>query len=394
VKIAVALEYPLMQQGGTEVLVRELLRGLHQQFQLVLVSGEATLGELPSDLARLVSHHIYWDPKIANAASARALAKSLHDQGITLAHFHLGGTYQWQSNRFWRCPIYHLAKLGVPCLTTNHLAVEWLNCGCDPARPNWQKQVFQAAAWFNRALVYRRLRLEVAVSQHDQRRLIAQFPRFRSKIIQRYHSLLCDDAPPPNLGDREPVVLCVGTIGARKAQPLLAEAFARIADRHPGWRLELVGRPGWQEDVQCIEDCIARNRLQERILMPGRLSDEETLRRMQRSSIIAMPSLQEGLGLSLQEALFHGCVGLGTRAGGIPELIENEVNGLLVPPGDVDALSAALDRLLSDPSLLAKLRAQSRPSILRKGMTSAAMLENYLALYCGLLPGQPQSSAS
>src|SRR5205823_619218 len=103
-----------------------------------------------------------------------------------------------------------------------------------------------AAAWTNRAMLYRKVRVEVAVSKHDQRRLISQFPPFRKKIIQRYHSLLSADAPPPNLRDREPVVLCVGTIGGRKAQPLLAEAFARVASRHPQWQLELVGRAGFQ----------------------------------------------------------------------------------------------------------------------------------------------------
>jgi glycosyltransferase involved in cell wall biosynthesis len=390
-KIALALEYPLVQQGGTEVLVGELLRGLSPHFELVLVSNDAGPANLPAEMAKLISRHARWDPQAATAATSRALAASLRTQQIALAHFHLGGTYEWQSNRFWRCPIYHLAKLGVPCLTTNHLAVEWLNCGCDPARPKWQKRIFLAAAWLNRALVYRQLRFEVAVSQHDQARLIAQFPSFRHKIIQRYHSLLAADAQPPSLTGREPLVLCVGTIGGRKAQPLLVEAFARIAGLHPQWRLELVGRAGWPEDVQRIKDCIARNRLQERILLSGRLTDDETLFRMQRASIIAMPSLQEGLGLSLQEALFHGCVGLGTRAGGIPELIEHEVNGLLVSPGDVEALSAALDRLLSDPGLVDKLRTQTRLSILRKGMTSAAMVQNYLDLYRKLFPPQPSA---
>jgi len=81
-------------------------------------------------------------------------------------------------------------------------------------------------------------------------------------------------------------------------------------------------------------------------------------------------------------------VGVGSRAGGIPELIEHEVNGLLVVPGDVTALSAALDRLLSDARLLEKLRAQSRPSILRKRMTAAAMVQSYVELYHTLLPAR------
>ena len=106
---------------------------------------------------------------------------------------------------------------------------------------------------------------------------------------------------------------------------------------------------------------------------------------METGSIIALPLLQEGLGLSLQEALFHGCVGIGSRAGGIPELIDDGINGLLVPPGDVAALSSALDRLMSDSGLLERMRAQTRPSILRKGMTAAAMVQNYVELYQKLL---------
>ena len=95
--------------------------------------------------------------------------------------------------------------------------------------------------------------------------------------------------------------------------------------------------------------------------------------------------MQEGLGLSLQEGLFYGCVGIGSRAGGIPELIDDQVNGLLTPPGNIPALSAALDRLMSDPELLDKFRAQSRPSILRKGMTAAAMVKTYRDIYEQLL---------
>ena len=73
--------------------------------------------------------------------------------------------------------------------------------------------------------------------------------------------------------------------------------------------------------------------------------------------------------------------GIGSRAGGIPELIEDEVNGLLVPPGDIAALSEAMDRLMSDDRWLEKLRSQTRSSIVAKQMTADAMVQNYLELY-------------
>jgi glycosyltransferase involved in cell wall biosynthesis len=119
--------------------------------------------------------------------------------------------------------------------------------------------------------------------------------------------------------------------------------------------------------------------------LSGRLSDEETLKRIRSASIFAMPSLQEGLGLSLQEALFHGCVAVGSRAGGIPELIDDNLNGILVPPADMPALSAALDKLMSDQALLQRLRKETRTSILRKGMLSKAMVQKYLDDYRQLM---------
>jgi len=244
-------------------------------------------------------------------------------------------------------------------------------------------------------MVYRHLRGEICVSKHDRARLLRMFPQFRRKILQRYHSLLPADAPPPQLTGRAPVVLCVGAIGGRKAQRNLAEAFARIAAKHPQWRLDLVGRIEMDEDAQKIRSFAARCHPADRITLTGRLTDAETVARMKRASIFAMPSLQEGLGLSLQEALFYGCVGVGTRAGGIPEWIDDEVNGLLVPPRDISALAVALDRLMSNPGVLDIYRSQARPSIVRKGMTAAAMIQNYLALYRqfgGIVPLEPKNA--
>ena len=227
-----------MQQGGTEVLVRELLRGLGKHFELVLVSGERDKHELPGEILSLITGHFSWDPKRATPEAARDLAEHLQQRNIDLAHFHFGGTYEWRSNRFWCCPVYYLARRGVPCLSTNHLVMEWLNCGVHPSRPLGYKLLAQAFAWLSRAQIYRRLRVEICVSRHDRARLTGMFPPFRRKIIQLYHSLLPADAPPPNLEQRAAVVLCVGAIGGRKAQPDLVEAFARVAGRHPQWQLQ------------------------------------------------------------------------------------------------------------------------------------------------------------
>jgi glycosyltransferase involved in cell wall biosynthesis len=98
-----------------------------------------------------------------------------------------------------------------------------------------------------------------------------------------------------------------------------------------------------------------------------------------------MPSLYEGLGLSLQEALFQGCACVASRVGGIPELIEDGVNGLLVPPRDTNALAAGLDRLINDDVLRRTLSERAPMSMLQKGMNAKQMVRRYTVLYQGIL---------
>jgi glycosyltransferase involved in cell wall biosynthesis len=386
-RLVLALEYPLMQQGGTEVLVRELLRAFAAEHEVVLVSGDRNRAALPPEIAARLDGHLAWHHQAAQpSAAARALARELQHRRPDLIHWHLGFTYAWRSNRFWQSPIHHAARLGLPSLCTTHLATELLDSNCDLARPVWQKQFILLRAWPSRLLAHRGIAREVCVSQHDARLLRTHFPPRRRRVSQLYHSLLREEGAPPVESQREKVVLCVGTIGGRKAQHILAEAFCRIAAQHRDWQLEIVGRAPMPAEIERIQASIARHGAGAQVHLPGRLSDAEVLEKVRSAAIFAMPSLHEGLGLSLQEALFHGCVAVGTRAGGIPELIDHERNGLLVTPGSVEELSAALDRLMSDDALRRRLASETRPSILRKEMTAEAMIANYRRLYHELLP--------
>src|SRR5258708_17437777 len=114
-KLALAVEYPLMQQGGTEVLVQELIRRLAPHYQIVLISGDRAVSELPVEFSRLILSHLAWQPQTATRDSARSLAQAIKQQVVEIAHFHFGGTYEWRSNRFWRCPVLHIAGAAVPC---------------------------------------------------------------------------------------------------------------------------------------------------------------------------------------------------------------------------------------------------------------------------------------
>lgn len=381
--IAVAVEYPLAQKGGTEALVRALVLGLSRNFRIVLVTGDRNAADLPPEISSLIGAHFHWSMQPKTAHPARQLAAELRGQKIQLAHFHFGGTYNWSSNRFWRCPVHYLAKSGVPCVTTNHLASEWLDCGVNPTRPAWQKQLYQLFAIFSRSQIYRRVKFEICVSQHDQARVRRQFPFFKNKIIQVYHSILNAAEPPPQLENRDPLILNVGHFAWRKGQIVLVEAFSRILDRHPGWRLQIAGAPAEPDELEKIRRLIHQKGLEASVQLL--IEPKEVTPLMRRAAIYVQAAFKEGLGLSLQEALFHGCAAIGTRAGGIPDLIEDGGNGLLVQPGDADELAAALEKMISDDAFRTRCAAHARPSVLDKGMTVETMVEKYRALYDTML---------
>lgn len=382
-RLVLALEYPLMQQGGTEVLVRKLLEAFAPEFEITLISADRDRAALPAEYATVLAQHFYWDSRGQHPAAAAArLAEELQRTRPDLIHWHLGFTYAWRSNRFWQSPIHYVARSGVPSLCTIHSATEFLDTACDLGRPAWQKFLILLRAWPSRGVALRAVRREVCVSRHDERRLRAHFPVTSARVTQIYHSLLDTDGPPPPPPEsRGKRIVCLGTIGGRKAQHLLAEAFCRIAGKHPAWQLEIIGPVAYPEEAARIEASMAKYGAERQVHLPGALSHEAAMRRLETSAIYALPSLHEGLGLSLQEALFHGCVAVGSDAGGIPELIDHERNGLLFPPGNVDALSAALDRLMADDALRLRMAGQARRSIIDKAMTASSMLERYRRLY-------------
>src|SRR5688572_19090086 len=90
-KIALCLEYPIDQHGGTEVLVRELIKGLASQNQITLVSGESSESAKSSSVGSMLAGHIHWNPGTLSTQQSRNLARTLVDAKVDVAHFHFGG---------------------------------------------------------------------------------------------------------------------------------------------------------------------------------------------------------------------------------------------------------------------------------------------------------------
>lgn len=386
IRIAQCLEAPLDDHGGVEVLARALIQHLWEEGveTLLIVPQEPGSGILSSYPG--IKGVFVWDHKRHHREECRRLTNWLLSQEADLAHFHLGGTYGWLARSWLGCPISKIDRAGIPCVTTNHGAFSIFDCVAS-YRPNWFKFATLPPFWLSKLKQLHHVRWEATVSSHDLKAVKQWFFPAQEKFLQLYHSKLRGDefSSPTSISDiqtpNNPFILCLGTIGARKGQQYLVEAFLKIAFEHPKWRLVLAGRQAHAPTLQLIKDQIASSDAGNRVIMMPDVDDAAAKTLLQRAAIFAIPSTGEGLGLSLQEAMYAGCACIGSRVGGIPDLIENEVTGLLVRPADPKELIKGLRRMISDETLRARLAKNAIKSMIERKMTSINMAASYLRLY-------------
>lgn len=194
-------------------------------------------------------------------------------------------------------------------------------------------------------------------------------PRDRA-VVRRFYELTYTHKFYP--GPEEPFVMLAGYPFLVKGADLLVRAFIRLADRHPEWRLVLIGHELGQ---RLQESGLAHPRVEAH---PGKLQPE-LAQWLARCGILCQPSRTEAMGRILVEGAAAAKCRIGTRVDGIPTVIEHEVDGLLVEADNVDALAAALDRAMSDAGLRKRLGEAAAARAARE-FTGARYIENYAEL--------------
>lgn len=167
-----------------------------------------------------------------------------------------------------------------------------------------------------------------------------------------YMDLAPFTAEPPAALPDPPQVLFVGVLERYKGIDVLAEAWPSVCARIPGVRLHVVGRGRL---AHLVEGLVAQRSFGAH--WTSELPTEGVARALDESTLLVLPSRGEGMGRVVVEAFCRGRAVVGTDSGGIPDLVEDGVSGVLVPPGDTNGLAAALSRVLGDPVLAAGLGA-------------------------------------
>jgi len=159
----------------------------------------------------------------------------------------------------------------------------------------------------------------------------------------------------------EIVIGSASVFNKRKGLPFLIEAFARLVKIHPDVRLFLPGDGPMKKDLAKM--VLERPEIKGAVLFPGSITNMTDF--LNAIDIYAQPALSEGLPLAVLQAMAAGKPILATRVGGIPEAIRDGVEGLLVEPRDVEALTSGLAQLIRDPEKRRSLGENARQRAFR-----------------------------
>lgn len=281
------------------------------------------------------------------------------------AHFGVEGVYA--------LPL--AARLQIPLVTMFHGFDATLSVPGLLANPAWQRYVFA------RRQLARKGNLFLCASGFLKHKILALgFPAERSKV--HYIGVDLAAITPRMPAEEDDIILHVARLEPVKGTLFLLRAFAEIAAAVPGTKLVIIGDGKLRAK---LEREARQAGLGARIEFLGAQPHDVVLAWMRRAAIVAIPSIrtgsgrEEGLGMAMLEAAACSVPVIGSEVGGIPEGIEDERTGFLVPEQDSSALAAKLLVLLQDSELRRRFGAAARQKMLAQFdlARQTARLEEY-----------------
>ena len=210
--------------------------------------------------------------------------------------------------------------------------------------------------------MFRRAEVVIVLGGRDLEVLTQLLQVNRDRMIV-LHNAVPDPVPDLN---RRPVpgkpchLLFLGYLSARKGVPDLLRALASPTMKQMHWRATLAGG-GPIDEFRSLANDLG---ILEKLSFPGWLDEVGVSKLCADADVLVLPSHAEGLAMSVLEGLSQGLAVITTPVGAHSEVIEPEVSGILVPPGDVAALADALGRVIEDESLRSRLARGARDRFL------------------------------
>jgi len=237
----------------------------------------------------------------------------------------------------------------------------------------------QTAAW-----ALRQADLLRAISNFTRRQLEARAPQ-GTPIFQVQFPAWTDidvflEASEKGIDPNEDTVLYAGVLIYRKGLHVLLQAFNQVASSLPSARLLLVGSPENPSYVHELKSMVERLGIEEKVEFIDEVSQRELARLMKACRVFVLPSLSEGLGKVILEAMACGKPVVGSNVNGIPEVIKDGQTGFLVPPGDVEALAERLTWMLANPEEAEAMGKRGRACV-EKSFSQDSYVKNYASMF-------------
>jgi glycosyltransferase involved in cell wall biosynthesis len=179
----------------------------------------------------------------------------------------------------------------------------------------------------------------------------------------------------------------VGRLSPEKDVTTLLKAAALVVERHPSFRLQIAGAGPCGVELAALAGSLG---LMDRVEFLGDVSDVPAL--LARASLFVLPSVTEGLPLTVLEAMACGLPVVATRVGGTPEAVADGVSGLLVPPREPGLLAGAILRVHGDAGFAAQMGLAGHQRA-KAQFDVRTMVSRYESLYKEVL-GQSQAVAA
>ena len=345
-------EYPPEVYGGAGVHVEYLARSLAAHVDVTVHCQGA-------EREGAVAHQAW--PHLAAASSALQVIST--DLSMTVA---AGGANLVHSHTWYANLAGHLSALlyGVPHVMTAH--------SLEPLRPWKAEQLgggYSISSWCERTAIQSAAAV-IAVSEGMAGDIRSTYPEVAPDRIHIIHNGIDAEQYSPDsardvlesfgIDPARPAVVFVGRITRQKGVPVLLRAAEYI---DPVAQLVLCAgqadTPELQAEVTELVEHLRASRSGV-IWLPGMLTKPEVIQILSHATVFVCPSLYEPLGIVNLEAMACGTAVVASAVGGIPEVVADEFNGLLVPPEDEPALAAAINSLVRDPAKAAEYGARGR----------------------------------
>ena len=219
-----------------------------------------------------------------------------------------------------------------------------------------KKDLYQLTNWTRQAI--EKSVAVIAVSKTTKKDIVREYgtPADKVTVIYNGYEKTQNASASAKMKKSDPYFLYVGTVQPRKNLKFLIAAFAKFIQKHPSYRLIITGKKGWLSDD--IEPYVASLNLKDSVSFPGYVSQEKKDELYKGAAAFILPSLYEGFGIPLLEAMANKCPVLSSFKSSLPEVGGEAC--LYFDPEEQSDLVEKMELIATDPSL--------RKSLIQKGV--------------------------